>query len=263
MTATDELRRWARQLLPARAKEALRDTFWRLLRMRTTLRSGLRVDVKGLSDWVVYNDIFVNGEYDAAIDHALASRAPHQPLNVIDLGANTGYFTVRCADLAIGKGVETRLLNFILVEGSPPVFAALGGRMRATGLPEGSWHLIQGLVGAREGAGRMSSGAMSCMNRVVDSGEGGTQVSYLDLRPAIQQAAPIHLLKCDIEGSELLFLETYKDDLDSVQAVAIELHHERCDTGRCLRILREAGFSDISTLREAPGFAVAFARRAS
>ena len=38
------------------------------------------------------------------------------------------------------------------------------------------------------------------------------------------------LLKCDIEGAELLFLENYEDLLGKVRNAVFELHHEQCDT---------------------------------
>jgi hypothetical protein len=68
----------------------------------------------------------------------------------------------------------------------------------------------------------------------------------------------VHLLKCDIEGSELTFLETYRPQLAVVRSIVIELHHDRCDTERCMEILEGAGFCNRRMLREAPTFAVAF-----
>jgi hypothetical protein len=81
-------------------------------------------------------------------------------------------------------------------------------------------------------------------------------VPYLDLRPRLAGAEPVHLLKCDIEGSEQAFLESYAPHLGAVRSVVIELHHDRCDTRRCLELLERAGFVGRRVLREAPTFSV-------
>jgi hypothetical protein len=54
--------------------------------------------------------------------------------------------------------------------------------------------------------------------------------------------AEMDLLKCDIEGAELLFIQSYADLLRKVKHAVFELHHDQCDTDKCVGILQELGF---------------------
>lgn len=69
------------------------------------------------------------------------------------------------------------------------------------------------------------------------------QVVYIDVEKCIPTDVPIALLKCDIEGSEEEFLETYPELLKRSHAVLMEFHDERCDIGRCRQLIDEAGFN--------------------
>ncbi|MFY9825859.1 MAG: hypothetical protein WAM82_31100, partial [Thermoanaerobaculia bacterium] len=106
-----------RRALPARLVEPLRRLLWRLPNLRRRLPSGLELTVESPADWTLYNDIFADGEYDAAIRDALGDAPAGRPLTVLDLGANVGYFALRLGDLALRHdGVDLRL---VAVEASP------------------------------------------------------------------------------------------------------------------------------------------------
>ena len=253
-----------RSFLPTRARSAARDFLWRLLGIKWTMRSGLPVELHGLSDWIVYSDIFVNGEYDEAIEHAYSTLPAGEQARILDLGANTGFFAMRCLDLAKRRGIGWDRLDLTLIEGSAAVFEGLMARVGKWGEAGRVLHLKHGLAGQLGGAGTMESADLNCMNSVVtDEQSGGSRfrIDYLDLRPYFREHGNVQLLKCDIEGSELMFLENYAPQLSSVASIVIELHHDKCDTRRCMQILQEAGFSNRRMLREAPTFAVAFAWR--
>ena len=51
------------------------------------------------------------------------------------------------------------------------------------------------------------------------------------------------LLKCDIEGSELQFVENYPGVLAKTRWVVMEMHHDLCDVPRCRQLLRDSGFT--------------------
>ena len=79
------------------ARSSVRAIRWRTRRrLQHTLPSGVRVEIGSPSDWFVYNEVFVDGEYDAVLDALIASPAP-SPI-VLDLGANVGLFTLRLMD---------------------------------------------------------------------------------------------------------------------------------------------------------------------
>jgi len=253
-----------RRLVPLAARAAVRDFLWRVLDVRWMLRSRLPVQVRGLSDWVIYGDIFIDGEYDEAIERTYAALEPGEVAHILDLGANVGFFALRCLDVAHRRGLDWARLDLMLIEGSAPVYRDLTARVRQWEGAHGAVRAQFGLAGLHEGSAAMRQEALHCMTRVVQDGargSAGVRVPYLDLRPYFREAGVVHLLKCDIEGSELSFLETYRPELARVRAVVIELHKDLCDAQACLRILRDAGFRNLRMLRDLPAIGVAFAWR--
>src|SRR5690349_11966904 len=97
---------WFQRLVYRYLWNPFRDTYWRLLDLDCELRSGLRVEIRNRSDWVIYNEVFVNGEYDAPIAYALDKHKAKHPLVIIDLGGNVGYFVFRCADECMVRGIS-------------------------------------------------------------------------------------------------------------------------------------------------------------
>jgi FkbM family methyltransferase len=252
------------KLIPAAVRGAVRDFMWRLLNIRWTLRSGLAVEVRGLSDWVVYSDIFVDGEYDEAVEHALATLRPGERARILDIGANVGFFALRCLDIAQRRGVPWERLDLTLIEGAAAAHRDLTARVRSWGRAADVVSIRYGLAGLLDGFGTMAQRDLGCMSRVSTAAGGAppsSRVPYIDLRPYLRATGSIQLLKCDIEGSELTFLETYGSELSAVRAIVIELHKDLCDTQRCIQILETAGFGGLRLLREMPTIAVAFLSR--
>jgi hypothetical protein len=114
----------AKKLIPRPVKR-------RLLKLRSqisekedfswTVKSGLKIQVASKSDWVIYNDIFVDGEYDFTIKEALGLAVMDRNLTVLDLGANVGFFTLRFLDLLRQSDKKELGCRITLVEGSPAV----------------------------------------------------------------------------------------------------------------------------------------------
>jgi hypothetical protein len=114
--------------LVARARRGLSRWLWRRHGLTWQLPSGLHARVESLSDWVVYNEIFVDRVYDTAIEQALGSVPPDRPLRVLDLGAHVGYFSLRVADLVrLRPGARAAI---VMVEAHPDTFEALTARWR-------------------------------------------------------------------------------------------------------------------------------------
>jgi hypothetical protein len=74
-------------------------------------------------------------------------------------------------------------------------------------------------------------------------------VPYVNLSMLLAQEPRIALLKCDIEGSELCFIENYPDVLAKTNVAVFELHRDLCDVDRCQALLREYGFAHHATFR--------------
>jgi FkbM family methyltransferase len=223
------------------ARSRLRAITWRMRRLEYALPSGLRVGITSPSDWYVYNEIFVERQYDAVIDPFIA-RAPTDTW-VLDVGANVGYFTARLVDRWVTARGDASL-HVVCVEGAPQTFRQLVGHLAQPRLAAMcTAHL--GLAGRRSGTAHISCSANSGVNSIVDRSPSffRAEVPFLDLATLVPADARIGLLKVDIEGAEEILLENYRDLMSRVDVVVIELHHLFCDTERCRRLLAEAGLT--------------------
>lgn len=224
--------------------------------MRWKLRSGVEVLVRSRAEWVIYNDIFVEGEYDPALERVLKNAPAGRPLNIIDLGANVGYFSLRAIDRAAAWGFPGNRLRIALVEGSPRVFAELARRMEPN-RRGAAVTMVNGLVGRQSGTGRIYQGSFHVENALLPGGSKlGVSVPYTDVDSLYPTPEIIDLLKCDIEGSEQAFIEQYPGLLARVGCSVFELHLAKCDMPRCLALLEQAGLKRTVLVRETPGFSV-------
>ncbi len=228
----------------------------RKLRIKWILPSGLTVNVEDQGEWLIYNDIFVDGEYNFPIEAAFGGIPPKEMVTVVDVGANVGFFTLKAADWLLRNLPAVQSFRFICIEGSPTVFKKLQRRLMKEDLLAGHVTLIHGLVGEREGKGEISEKPFHAMNRVdvlAKSRGKGEVVPYVDLPLELADIPEIDLLKCDIEGSELDLLEGSPELFAKVRMVVIELHDYNCDTERCRQIFKEMDFVHRKTIRSVPG----------
>jgi FkbM family methyltransferase len=251
-----------RRVLPARLVEPLRRLFWRLPNLRRRLPSGLELTVESPADWTLYNDIFVDGEYDESIRAVLADAPAGRPLTVLDLGANVGYFVLRLADAALRHPVDFRL---VAVEPSSRLVLQFERRIVAQPVIAGRVRVVHGLAGRRNGEGRLFESPLHFEHSTMPRRRlRSVPVPYLDLDRLVDEWPEIDLLKCDVEGAELEMLQTYAATLlPKVRHAVIELHHDRCDTARCVELLAAAGLSGGRVVREAYGCSVLLTSRAT
>jgi len=241
-------------LLPKPVETSIIQTYWRVksdllyrrlyraLELEHVLPSGLTVRVASRGEWWAYNEIFVNREYDSPIRQAFALRASGERFTVMDLGANVGYFVLRVIDLMRQELLQGASCDITAVEGSPENFHELQSRLQGQNLTPAIVRTINGLAGQRTGNGLIHQSALHVKNSILEAPEhGGVAVPFVDLTELMAGRPEIDLLKCDIEGAELLFLENYQDLLLRVRSAVFELHHKRCDTRRCVCLLEQAG----------------------
>lgn len=215
-------------------------------------RSRVHLRVGHFGEWTIYNEVFVNGEYDHALALALdAPREDGRPVQIVDLGAHVGYFTLRAVDQLAARGVGLDDVAITAVEANDRSVREFEDRvLRENGLTR-SVRILHGLIGERSGTGvfrdeRVRAGA----------GAAGPQIPYVDLSSVLAQAPRIDLLKCDIEGSEQRLIENYPDVFRKTRVATFELHRDWCDTERCRALLREYGFTHAATLREGEAFSI-------
>jgi len=236
--------------------ERLNAACWRRLDLRWRLRSGVEIAVRSRAEWVIYNDIFVEGEYDEPLRRAIADCPPGQDLRILDLGANVGYFGLRAFDRVAAAGPRGPRIMLTMVEGSPAVFNELQQRMRQPRC-DGGVHLVSGLAGHRTGSAEIVQGPFHVENRVVKRRQPGTvTVAYVDLDALLDPGAVVDLLKCDIEGGEQDLIGGYPALLARTRRAVFELHPGKCDVPHCLAALERAGLTSSLTLRETPQFSV-------
>jgi len=250
------LRERIKQNLPASVTSALKGarSSLRAIRWRTrshlqhTLGSGLRINIASPSDWFVYNEVFVDGEYDPVIDELLR-RAPAAPM-VLDLGANVGLFTLRLMDRWLRSERSAERLRIVGVEGAPSTFSVLSRNLDQPQL-HGICTLHHGLAGQRSGSAGISTSANTGLNSIIDRSPSlsRVRVPFLDLTQLVPPGERIALLKCDIEGAEELFLGNYPDLLARVDLAVIEWHHLYVDVERCRDLLKQAGLTRRTRLK--------------
>ncbi len=227
-----------------------------------TLRSGLMIRVLNYNDWIIYNDIFVDGEYNDAIENLLRGTAnSSRPARVLDLGGNVGFFTMRLVDAFLQQNrpeFEARM-----VEGSPSTFRELQERLGANEkLLQGRVRAVHGLAGERTGRAQIAESFSHGENTLFNSTGHRTSVPFVNLEELVLGWERIDLLKCDIEGAEELFLRNYPDLLRRTDRAVFEFHHEMCDVPQCRTLLAEAGLQAALVVREFAKCSVEFFARA-
>jgi len=242
----------------------VRAAYWRQLELGCDLPSGLHVDVQNQSDWEIFKEVLVNGEYDFAIEFVLDRVDRRRRCNVIDLGGNVGYFTFRCADRFLQRYGSDVLMQITVVEGSPFVFTELQRRVLAEPLLRPRVKLLCGLVGNRTGKAYIGGSHIHYGNTISARPTlGASLVSFIDLAELEGEADEIDLFKCDIEGAEFDLIENYPAILAKVHTAVFEFHRYGRDIQRCRDLLRSYGFEHSKILREAPTFSIEFFWRAS
>ena len=250
-------------VIPETIKRPLRDWLWRKLALSWLLSSGVKIEVRSHGDWYIYNEIFVGGEYDMPLRNLIKSSAADggPPATVLDLGANVGFFFLRWLHLwrmAGSPGVPPR---FVLVEGSGRSCAEMRRRLAEQPAKGVDVKILHNLVGPRTGSATITDSHIHFGNQVTSNPKAGVSVSYVDLVAWCEGVKSISLIKCDIEGSEEVFLESQPELLAKSQALAIELHHDSSKTARCREIVERTGFQCCEVLRQTKEFSVLYYQR--
>lgn len=210
-----------------------------------TLKSGVRVEINNMADWILFNDIFVDGEYDNPLNVCLKDSGKH--FCILDLGSNVGFFAKRALDLR-RRNFPDKSADIVCVEGMRGSFIRLRGEFPILRKKE-RVRFYHGLVGQKCGAARLKGHVFHAMTSLTqDEERGGELIPFVDLSSVIRGWKCVDLLKCDIEGSEQLFIENYRDILSRTNLAVIEFHLHRVDLGRCFSALSACGLFPVSTL---------------
>lgn len=100
------------------AKSKREAQIWRELGLNREL-AGLTVRVASKSDWVVFNEVFVERFYDRAISFVLSQAVEDRAIRILDLGANVGYFALRFAQMVFESERPSQPFVIQCVEEAP------------------------------------------------------------------------------------------------------------------------------------------------
>ena len=229
-------------------KNYLRNRVWVFLKARWKLRSGLSMVIANDNDWFVFNEIFTNKEYDRAFA-PFFKNLPAKPL-IIDLGANVGYFTLRIADELEQAGISN--YRIISVEASATNYAVLSGRLNQPKL-QGKADYYFGLAGHKTGKHAVVEAPdhFGHSAAVETAATKKNMVDYLDIESLVGDTqTAIDLLKCDIEGSEEIFIKAYPDLLTRVKTAVFEFHARECNVANCRKLLEQAGLFSMGIVKQ-------------
>ena len=210
-------------------------------KLRWKLASGVQIEILSPVDWTLYNDIFVDGEYDVAIERAL--NCQKQEISVLDLGANVGFFILRLMDRAARMN-GTKRIKVVAVEPDTKNIEELKRRVCEQSFENLDLQILEGVVGHREGQAVLYKSHNYHAHTIIAgsrySGSQPNTVRYLNLE-ALYPGVQWDLVKCDIEGAEGEFVESYFDLLCRTKIFVLEVHHGACEISKLRSSLGNAG----------------------
>ncbi|MGA3265425.1 MAG: FkbM family methyltransferase [Verrucomicrobiota bacterium] len=208
------------------------------------------------------NEMFEKGNlYDAAL-------LPENFTTFADLGCNVGYFTCWLAHLARG-----RKLRGLMLDANPDTVREAQWHAEANQMTE--VFAINGIVGEGSTGGSAefflyesnicsTSRLTEAMKRELKGKWTKISVPCVSIEANWRQhfgETRCHLLKIDVEGSEMNFLRAEQSFLRLVDSVLIEWHAWGATFEEIRKFLTEGGFSYIKTVEESGNMGTAFFSR--
>jgi len=187
--------------------------------------------------------------YDAAL-------LPPHFTTFADLGCNVGYFTCWLAHLAQG-----RKLKGLVLDANPQAVADAQWHAQTNGMNE--VFVVHGIVGEGSGASAdfyIYESNICSMSELPDVEKMGLKgkwekisvphVSVEDHWRKHFNGTRCHVLKIDVEGSEMNFLRAEESFLELVDSIVIEWHNWRVTLADVRAFLEPRGFRYLKTVEE-------------
>ncbi len=195
--------------------------------------SGMLVEQRYRDDRQVLYEVFVLRVYDPPSEPAAVLAAIRRPLNVVDLGANVGCFTLRALEL-FDVGHVTA------IEPDPANAELLRAAVRVNRL-EDRVEVVRAAGAVEDGVVNLRGG-LNFNSYVTEDGSGDS----VPARDAFALMAEADLVKIDIEGSEWALLADPRLFNLSASAITMEWHGTRGQVrdpeGTAVRRLEAAGY---------------------
>lgn len=185
-----------------------------------------------------------------------------------DLGCNVGYFTCW-----LGHQAGGRKLRGLMVDANPQAVEEAQWHAQANGWPE--VYGVHGIVGESHPTGAVDfylyESNICSTSQVPDVEKMGLKGRWKKISvPCVKLEKEwherfgdtrCHLLKVDVEGSEMSFLTSERSFLARVDTVLIEWHKWRVSFDEVRGFLEAGGFHLVKTLEENENMGTAFFRR--
>jgi FkbM family methyltransferase len=182
-----------------------------------------------------------------------------------DLGCNVGYFTCWLAHLSRGRG-----LRGLMFDANPEAVEEARWHAQANGLTEVFG--LQGILGETSPTGAVDfylyESNICSTNQLPDLEKMGLQGQWTKISvPCVSLGtewstrfgeARCHLLKVDIEGSEMRFLTAEQGFLARVDSILLEWHKWRVNLPEVEAFLAAHGFALVRVLEETDDMGTAF-----
>jgi len=207
---------------------------------------GTRLKIGSFMDHLVFKEIFTDKIYDEFIIRALKKGSnENEPRRVFDIGANLGFFTVRCCEIWNQLGTNADL-DFVIYEPSENCIGRLKENLKAFDQKNFSFDIRNKLVGKKNGwdwfLEDKDHHLGQCVSPKIEK-KGhrySRKIGYHDMSQDLE-LSKIDLLKCDIEGSEVEFLKNFSSSLNGVHSIIIETHGQKAKDYVCKK-MKETNF---------------------
>jgi FkbM family methyltransferase len=195
----------------------------------------------GTSDAATLDEVFLARDYAIPDQVRAVLASVQQPLRVLDLGANAGYFGA----FVLGEFPEARIVAF---EPDPDNADTLRRAILANDRAD-RWELVEACAGTLDGRMRFLPGQYSLSREAREGERGAIELPAADVLPHLGRA---DLAKVDIEGAEWPIIADPRLAGCDIGAIVLEYHPDRCPGPDAEATARH--------LLEAAGFCVGAAR---
>jgi FkbM family methyltransferase len=236
-------------------KAFLRNLKWRYQNLGFQKTNfGTRLKINSFMDHLVFKEIFTDKIYDDFILQSFKKKTnDNDPKKVFDLGANLGFFTVRCCEIWKQLGSKTDL-EFVIYEPSETCIGRLKENLDSFDQKPFSFDIRNKLVGKKNGwdwfiEDKDHHLGQCVADKIKKTGHRySRKIRYHDLSQDLE-SSKIDLLKCDIEGSEVEFLKNFSSSLEKVCSIIIETHGQTAKDF-VYRTMQDIGFDSFQTTKD-------------
>jgi len=236
-----KLKNIIKNLIPSGWKRSIQETIYNSMQLSWKTKSGIQIQVKSPVDWTLYNDIFVDLEYDKAIVKALNKK----DTEILDLGANVGFFILRIMSLA-KRNDKVKITS---IEPDPRNISEMNKRINLQNkkiLKNIKIKIIEGVVGKKKGSEKMYFSHNYHMHTLKKNfsyaGSWHRKTHYINLE-SLCPPKGWDLIKVDIEGSEGDLVKNYKKLFSKTKTVVMEIHRSAVNEKNILQTMRKIRFS--------------------